>query len=203
MPSATFFAARVRNARPRPTHTVGVALALLVALAWLLAPLTARADSILVKAAELRAEEDAWYLSAEFEFAINPTLDEALQKGIPLYFLLEFEVVRPRWYWLDEKVLSQTTQYRVSYNALTRQYRVASGLLTQAPQSLEEVERLLSRVTSRAVAGRDQLVGGDRYVAGVRLRLDVNQLPKPFQVNALAAREWTLGSDWYRWSFTP
>jgi len=182
---------------------VGVALALLVALAWLLAPLTARADSILVKAAELRAEEDAWYLSAEFEFAINPTLDEALQKGIPLYFLLEFEVVRPRWYWLDEKVLSQTTQYRVSYNALTRQYRVASGLLTQAPQSLEEVERLLSRVTSRAVAGRDQLVGGDRYVAGVRLRLDVNQLPKPFQVNALAAREWTLGSDWYRWSFTP
>jgi hypothetical protein len=203
MPSASPFAARTRNVRPWRARATALALTLLVALAWLLAPLVARADAILVKAAELRAEEDTWDLSAEFELAINPTLDEALQKGIPLYFLLEFEVVRPRWYWLDEKVLSHTTQYRVSYNALTRQYRVASGLLAQTPYSLEEVERLLSRVTARPVAGREQFAKGVRYEAAVRLRLDVNQLPKPFQVNALAAREWTLSSDWYRWSFTP
>jgi len=181
----------------------GVALAMFVAVAALFAPLTAHADAVIVKTAELRADEDTWDLSAEFDLAINATLDEAVQKGVPLYFLLEFEVVRPRWYWLDEKVLSHTTQYRVSYNALTRQYRVASGLLTQTPYSLEEVERLLSRVTSRPVAQRDQLAKGVQYEAAVRLRLDVNQLPKPFQVNALAAREWTLGSDWYRWSFTP
>jgi hypothetical protein len=69
--------------------------------------------------------------------------------------------------------------------------------------SLEEVERMLSRVTSREVARRDQLVKGARYDAALRLRLDVNQLPKPFQVNALTSREWSLASDWYRWSFTP
>jgi hypothetical protein len=28
------------------------------------------------------------------------------------------------------------------------------------------------------------------------MRLDVNQLPKPFQVNAITSREWTLASDW-------
>ncbi len=142
-------------------------------------------------------------LNAEFEFALNPTLEEALQKGVPLYFELEFELLRPRWYWLDEKTLSISTQYRVSYNALTRQYRVASGLLGQSFDSLEEVERFLSRVTSRPVAQRDQLVKGTRYEAAIRLRLDVNQLPKPFQVNALASREWSLQSEWYRWSFTP
>ena len=58
-------------------------------------------------------------------------------------------------------------------------------------------------MTSRPVARRDQLAKGTRYEAAVRLRLDVNQLPKPFQVNALASREWSLQSDWYRWSFTP
>jgi hypothetical protein len=53
------------------------------------------------------------------------------------------------------------------------------------------------------VARRDQLATGVRYEAAVRLRLDVNQLPKPFQVNALASREWTMQSEWHRWSFTP
>ncbi len=91
----------------------------------------------------------------------------------------------------------------MSYNALTRQYRVASGLLGQTLNSLEEVERYLGRVTSRPVASASALSKATRYEAAIRLRLDVNQLPKPFQVDALASREWTLSSDWYRWSFVP
>ena len=75
--------------------------------------------------------------------------------------------------------------------------------LGQTFDALDEVERFLSRVTSRQVASRDQLVKGTRYEAAVRLRLDVNALPKPFQVSALASREWSLQSEWYRWSFTP
>jgi len=168
-----------------------------------LSPAPARADAITVSFAEIRAEEDGYYLNAEFQLALNPTLEEALQKGVPLYFVLELELARPRWYWFDEKVVSASTQYRISYNALTRQYRVSSGLLTQTLNSLEEVERLLSRVTSRLVARRDQLARGATYEAAVRLRLDVNQLPKPFQVNALTSRDWTLQSDWYRWSYAP
>ncbi len=168
---------------------------------WLAAP--ARADTIPVKAAELRIEEGEVLLNAEFEFSLNPTLEEALEKGIPLYFVLDFELTRGRWYWLDEKVAQTALVYRVSYNALTRQYRVASGLLTQTFNSLEEVERFIGRITSRPVASADALTKGAKYDAAVRLRLDVNQLPKPFQVNALASREWTLASDWQRWSFTP
>ncbi len=187
----------------RPCRGPWGILAALVLVLALLAATTARADTIVVKSAELRAEEDGYFLNAEFDFSLNPTLDEALQKGVPLYFLLEFELVRPRWYWLDEKVIASTTQYRVSYNALTRQYRIASGLLGLTFDSLEEVERFLSRVTSREVARRDQLVKGTRYEAALRLRLDVNQLPKPFQVSALASRDWTLQSEWHRWSVTP
>jgi hypothetical protein len=174
---------------------------LAVALIGLAPP--ARADTIQVKMAELRADEDTYVLNAEFEVTFNSTLEEALLKGVPLYFTFEFELLRPRWYWLDEKTLSFSTQYRVSYNALTRQYRLASGLLGQTFEGLDEVERFLSRVTARPVASRDQLAKGTRYEAAVRLRLDVNQLPKPFQVNALASREWSLQSEWYRWSFTP
>lgn len=169
-------------------------------LAVLLAT-AAHADTITVQSAEVRIEEDGYYLNADFDFTINPTLEEALHKGVPLYFLLEFEVTRPRWYWFDDKIVTYSTQYRVSYTPLTRQYRVSMGLLNQNFDSLEEVQRLLSRVTSRQVARRDQLPRNTHLEAAVRLRLDVNQLPKPFQVYALASREWSLQSDWYRWEF--
>jgi hypothetical protein len=188
-------------APPLARWALAAALVVMTVLAAL-AP-AARADTIAVRSAELRADEDTYVLNAEFEFTLNPTLDEALQKGVPLYFELEFELLRPRWYWLDEKALSLSTQYRVSYNALTRQFRIASGLLVQVYDSLDEVERFLSRVTSRPVAQRDQLTKGTRYEAAVRLRLDTNQLPKPFQLSALASREWSLQSEWHRWSFTP
>jgi hypothetical protein len=175
---------------------------LLLVLAASLAGVAA-ADTIPVKSADLRADEDGYVLTAEFDLALNPTLEEALEKGVALNFVLEFELVRPRWYWLDERTLSYSSQHRVSYNALTRQYRVASGLLAQAFDSLEEVQRFLSRVTARRVAARDQLAKGTTYEAAIRMRLDVSALPKPFQVNALASREWSLQSEWYRWSFIP
>jgi hypothetical protein len=202
MPPSSFLV-RVALLRPRTRRRFARwAGALALALAALIS-LAAFADTIVVRSAELHAEEDGYYLNADFGLTLNPTLDEALQKGVPLYFLLEFEVLRPRWYWFDEKVLTATTQYRVSYNALTRQYRAASGLLGVTFDSVEELERFLSRVTSREVARRDELTKGERYEVALRLRLDVNQLPKPFQMSALASREWTLQSDWYRWSFTP
>jgi hypothetical protein len=182
----------------------GLALAL-CAVVWALAAAGARADTIAVRSAELRIEEGEVLLNAEFDLALNATLEEALQRGIPLYFLLEFELTRSRWYWLDEKVGQTAISYRLSYNALTRQYRVAmgSGLLAPTFNTLEEVERYVGRVTSRPVAQASALSKGMRYEAAIRLRLDVAQLPKPFQVSALGSREWTLASDWYRWSFVP
>ena len=203
MPFRFLHLALPRPPRAQRRPTVFAVLAALVAVCSLAAPAPANADTIPVKSAELRIDEGEVLLNAEFEFSLNPTLEDALEKGIPLYFALDFELTRGRWYWLDEKVTQTALVYRVSYNALTRQYRVASGLLTQTFNSLEEVERFIGRITSRRVASAEALTKGAKYDAAVRLRLDVNQLPKPILINALASREWTLASDWHRWSFTP
>ncbi len=185
-----------------PTHRF-IGLLCLTAFLWLGCVPATRADTIPVKSAELHPEDDSYVLNAQFDVAFNPTLEEALQKGVSLYFVLEFELFRPRWYWLDEKVVTESVQYRISYSPLTRQYRVATGLLGQQFESLDEVEHLLSRVASRPVVAIDALTKGARYEAAVRLRLDVTQLPKPFQINALASRDWSMQSEWYRWSFVP
>ena len=178
---------------------------LAAALAWtvLSAPGSVRADAIPLNNAEVRIEDDLVVLNADFELALNSTLEEALQRGVPLYFVLEVEILRVRRYWFDEKVQQGATQYRVSFQPLTRQYRVASGLYSQTYDSLDEVERLLGRVNARTIANASDLEKGARYDVVVRLRLDQNQLPKPFQLNALASREWQLASESRRIPLTP
>jgi hypothetical protein len=178
-------------------------LALAAGAAIALAPWGARADSIPVRGASLEIADSEVLLSADFDFALTPTLEEALDKGIPLYFTIEFELSRERFLWFNEKVAQWSITYRVSYSSLTRQYRVASGPLGQAFDSLGDVQRFLGRVASRPVARADELTKGTHYQAAIRERLDVNELPKPFQVNALASSEWQLSSDWHRFTFTP
>jgi hypothetical protein len=163
----------------------------------------AYADVVPVKSADLKIAEGDLQMSAEFELTLTTALEEALEKGIPLYFTIEFELSRTRWYWTDEKLAQWSITYRVSYNALTRQYRVASGPLGQQFESLEEVQRFIARVSSRPIVRAETLTRGVKYEAAVRFKLDVNQLPKPFQVNALASKEWQLASDWHRWTFVP
>lgn len=136
-------------------------------------------------------------LNATFEFEMPQALEEAVQKGIAIYFVTEFELYRKRWYWLDRKISSSTLTYRLSFSPLTRQYRLARGGLSQPFDSLEEALNLLKSVRQWKVVEPGVLVPRDPYEAQVRMRLDVAQLPKPFQVNAITSREWNLASDWH------
>jgi hypothetical protein len=135
-------------------------------------------------------------LNATFEFEMPQTLEEAVVKGIAIYFNIEFELFRKRWYWMDRKVSESRLTYRLSYSPLTRQYRLARGGLSQPFDSLEEALNLLKSVRHWKVIEPGVLVPRDPYEAQVRMRLDVTQLPKPFQVNAITSREWNLASDW-------
>ena len=178
-------------------------IALVATWLALAAPLAAFADGIEVKRAAFRTTEDGGVLEADFEIALNHTLEGALSKGVPLYFVLDFELIRPRWYWVNERVAASQQQYRLSYNALTRQYRIGVGNLYQNFTTLAEALGFMSRVQRREDIEPGILRKDASYAAAVRLRLDTAQLPKPFQLNTLGSRDWNLTSDWYRWTVSP
>jgi hypothetical protein len=178
-----------------------VALLLALAAGWGATP--ARADGIEVNKAALVAAEDGYFLEAEFDISLTHTLEDALNKGVPLYFTLEFELIRPRWYWLNEKIANTRQQYRLSYNALARQYRVGVGTLYQNFSTLPEALAFLSRVRQRDIAEPGALAKGNSYIAALRFRLDISQLPRPFQFGAVGSRDWNVSSDWHRWTITP
>jgi hypothetical protein len=169
----------------------------------LAAAVPAEADGIEVRTATLAAAENGYYLEAEFNIKLTHTLEEALSKGIPLYFLLEVELIRQRWYWFNDEIASGQYQFRLSFNSFTRQYRVGVGTLYENFATLGEALAVLSKVRVGDVVPRNALSKGTSYTAGVRMRLDGTQLPRPFQVSAVGSREWSVGSDWFRWTVTP
>jgi len=172
-----------------------------LALAALPAPV--HAQGIEVKRASMNFLEDAFVVDADFEIALTHTLEDVLSKGVPLYFRFEFELIRPRWYWFNERIAFLQQEYRLSFNALTRQYRLGVGNLHQNFETLAEALEVMSRVRRRQEVEPGTFRSGETYKAGVRMRLDTSQLPKPFQLTAVGTREWYIGSDWARWDVTP
>ena len=182
----------------------GIALLkkLLVVLACT-AAVVARADDIEVRDAQLVKVDEGLVLDANFSFDLNPRLEEAVSNGVPLYFVVDFELTRPRWWWLDEKTVSRRLQLRLAYHALSRQYRLSTGLLQQSFGTLQEALQVLQHVRNWLVADHGVTLSDTDYVAAVRMRLDTTLLPKPFQINALTSREWRLESPWLRFKYHP
>ena len=168
------------------------------ALLALLLIAAAHAEGISVNKAEARLSEDGYQLSASYDINLTFAAQQALERGVPLYFVGEFLLTRSRWYWLDEEIFQGEQTIKISYNVLTRQYRISRGALFQNFASLEDALNILARQSS-AVIPAELLRKDSSYIAAARLRLDVAQLPKLLQVNALTGKDWTVNSDWHRW----
>lgn len=150
--------------------------------------------------------DGAWLARADVNVRLSPVLIEAVMRGVPLYFVSEFELKKSRWWWVDKKIFTKSKTVRLSYHAVTQQYRVAIGGLHQtAYDNLEQA--LTAAVSMRGWPVKDpseSLESGDQEIdwndAGLesrlRVRLDSAQLPKPLQINAITNRDWNLSSDW-------
>lgn len=156
------------------------------------------AESIEIRNASLVAsgEADAWLLSADIEVQLSGRLEEAVNQGVPLFFVLELDVAKPRWYWWNDKLISTSQSIRLSFNALSRSYRVSSLQSQQSFATLAEALQDLGRLRGWRVAPLDRFRPDSATLGFVRLRLDVSQLPKPLQVSAITNKALTLQSEW-------
>lgn len=188
-------------AQPRLARMKRCILAALCLLSSVICPL-ATADGISVNKAEMRLNEDGYQLSASYDINLTYAAQHALSHGVPLYFVGEFLLTRSRWYWLDEEIFQGEQTVKLSYNVLTRQYRLSRGTLFQNFASFEDAINILARQSS-AIIPAELMKGDSNYIVAARLRLNVAHLPLPLQVNALTGRDWALDSDWYRWMVRP
>ncbi|MDR3390332.1 MAG: DUF4390 domain-containing protein [Sulfuriferula sp.] len=178
----------------------------LLLLLWmgLSGPVLAANEGIQIKSAELKQVDDMYYLYAQMNVALGPMQEEAIKKGVSLYFITEFEFKRPRWYWLNEDLAHITRVTRLSYNALLRQYLVSGvNVHARSVDRLEDALQILGEINAWPVIQRDQLNKHEVYQATLSMRLDTSQLPKPLQINAIATGRWELESAPLVWMMNP
>lgn len=163
----------------------------------------ARADAIATRSATLSAAPDGYRLEAAFDIRMPAGLLEAVNRGLPAHFVVEFELSKARRYWFDDRPVKLARTYTLTYLPLLKQYRLVSGSASQSFRRVEDALQALARVRSWPVADVGALEPGAAYTAAIRLRLDTARLPKPLQLSAVASQEWSFASDWYRWSVDP
>jgi len=161
----------------------------------LIAATAAHADPIELTTFEIVHNEDGVQLSFNAHFDLPRGVEEALQKGVPLHFVVEANVFRERWYWLDRRIATASRAWRLAYQPLTRKYRVTFGGLNQSYDTLDEAMAVLRRVGAWKIAEAAQVEEGARHYVEFSYRLDTSQLPRPMQIGIGAQAEWALSVE--------
>jgi hypothetical protein len=147
-----------------------------------------RAQGVEFTTLELARIDGALTLEYSARLTLSRAVEDALQRGVPVYFSAQAVVLRNRWYWRDERVARITRNWRLSYQPLTSSWRVSLGGLSQSFPTLAEALTPISRVSGWRLVESEKLEPGERYYVEFSFQLDNSQLPRPMQLD--------LGSDW-------
>jgi hypothetical protein len=181
----------------------------LLALLMLTAALCAWAPAAQAAGAQLvqlktQSADDGVYLNANVAFDLPAVVEDALLKGIPLFFVVEVEILRDRWYWTDQRVAAASRTVRLAYQPLTRRWRVniGSGIIgstsslratfNQNYDTLAEALSAVQRVSRWKVAEPSDIRSGADHSLVFSFKLDLSQLPRPFQIGVAGQRDWTI-----------
>ncbi len=159
-------------------------------------------NSLTIKNAEINSQFEAYFLNADFDLSFNDDLDEAIRKGIPINFIIEFELKKPRKYWFDEEVAKKTKEILLTYHALSKQFILSeSENHLIAFDNLTQAKNELKRIKNWRIFDKSQIDDTDKYSAYLQVKLDQTKLPKQLQADITSNQEWQLASKQFQWTF--
>lgn len=176
-------------------------------LGSLLAPGPSAAASTEITQLRVERADEGIFLTALVRFELSAAVQDALSKGIPLYFVVEADIYRDRWYWTDQPLENVVRTLRLAYQPLTRSWRVniVSGLITSSSgvratlnqnyDTLEEALSAIQRVARWKIADAADLNPGADYKISLNFKLDLSQLPRPFQIGVAGQRDWVIAAQ--------
>lgn len=152
---------------------------------------------------QVERTSDGLLLSAMLQFDMPAQVEDALHQGIPMHFVLQAQVLRERWYWSDLEVARSARYLRLSYQPLTRRWRLHSssmpftgpglGLaLSQTYDELADALAAMQRVARWKIAENAQLPEDAAVMVQMRFGLDLSQLPRPLQIGVMGRTGWNL-----------
>lgn len=185
---------RLRHAMPQGLGRLPAWMrAWLLALALVLGAAPAHAQGVELLTLQAAREDGAVNLEFAARVSLPRAVEDALQKGVPLYFVAEARLLRNRWYWRDERIVRLSRSWRLAFQPLTGAWRVSLGGLHQSYASLDEALVAVSRAGSWKLIDAERLDRDASYYVEFNYRLDSSQLPGPMQFGLGGGADWTLG----------
>jgi hypothetical protein len=181
--------------RPGAPRGVGWLAAVWIALAiWLVgSPPAASAAEPELTSFELSHTDEGLFLSYAVNLELSRSVDDALSKAVPLFFVAEAEVFRNRFYWRDQRVGYAVRRWRIVFQPLTSTYRVTfDGGLSQNYPTRAEAFTAISRSARWKIAESPQIEEGSRHYVEFSFRLDTSQLPRPMQIGIGGQADWAM-----------
>jgi len=159
-------------------------------------------NSLIIKTAEINSQFEAYFLNADFDLSFNDDLDEAIKKGIPINFIIEFELKKPRKYWFEEEVTKKTKEILLTYHALSKQFTLTeSENRLIAFDNLTQAKNELKKIKNWRIFDKSQIDDTEKYSAYLQVKLDQTKLPKQLQADITSNQEWQLASKQFQWTF--
>jgi len=159
----------------------------------------AGSTSLSIRTADLVAVEDTFVLNADVDMKFSEKIEEAINKGFELNFLIEFQLSKPRKYWFDDEIITTTHHITLSYHALSRQFLVIRGDQQKAFLRLDEAMDDLSDISGLKVFLKSEVEKGESYKAALLMRLDPKKLPKVLQGDTIGSDDWKMSSQRFEW----
>lgn len=159
-----------------------------------------------ISAIQIERADGAVFLNAQLTFDLPVPIEDVLLKGIPLFFVAEAEVRRDRWYWYDKKLAVATRQIRLAYQPLTRRWRLnvstgsggtgggLGGGLPQYFDTLAEAMSKVQRINRWRIVELAELDPDVLHTIELSFKLDVSQLPRPFQIGLIGQSDWNISA---------
>lgn len=162
---------------------------------WVLGAAPVHAQGVDLAVLQLERQDGELTLDFDARMTLPKTVEDAMQRGVPVYFVAEATLYRSRWYWRDERVARVQRTWRVAYQPLTSTWRVGFGGFNQSFPTLAEAMAAVSRSSRWKLADLSQLEPESRHYLEFTYRLDNSQLPSPMQLGLGAQSDWVLRAD--------
>lgn len=183
---------RLAHSARRVAAAAFLAVACFLATALVAPP--AQAQGVELPTIVAKRQDGGVVLDFVANLTLSKAVEDALRRGVPVYFVAEAVVKKPRWYWRDDRVARTSRSWRLSYQPLTNAWRVSLGAFAQSYPSLEEALTTVTRIAHWRVA-ESGIEGNDRYYVDFQFYLDSSQLPPPMRLDLNAQSEWKLGVE--------
>jgi hypothetical protein len=154
-----------------------------------------------IQAASFSLDETQLVLNSEIEIELPSYIKVAIEKGFAVPLMFEVEILSPKKYWLDKKIVSLKQQYQLHFLPMLSSYVIFDLNAGQRYyfDNLSEAVQYIQVVFNYPMLDINNVNDERGYYARMRFGIDSDVLPVPLKSSSLWDRDWDLRSDWFVW----